>query len=226
MKDLLRTFIVAIDGPNSSGKSSLAKELAKRLNITYIDTGAMYRALGYYFLEKGYEMTDESARLHMKEPKLEFGFKDGKTAVILDSKDISIDIRTPEIAMAASNISKLLPVREYLVQLQRDMSKSKSVVMEGRDIGTVVFPNAEVKIYLTADIKTRALRRKEDYKKIGKEIALDEVIAEIEKRDKQDMERENSPLKVAEDAVVFDNSEMSFEETVEKALEIINEKVN
>ena len=225
MKDFNKTFIVAIDGPNGAGKSTLAKEVAKRLNITYIDTGAMYRALGYYFTEKGYEMTDDSAVLHMKEPSLEFGFKDGKTVVILNQKDISDDIRTPEIAMAASNISKLLPIRKYLVDLQRKMAKNQSVVMEGRDIGSVVFPKAEVKVYLTANLKKRAERRMKDYEKLGKEISMEELLKDIEKRDRQDMERENSPLIITQDAIVLDNSDMTFEETVTKMLEIIKEKV-
>ena len=224
MKDFVKPFIVAIDGPNGAGKSTLAKEVAKRLNVTYIDTGAMYRALGYYFNEKGYEVSDESALKHMKEPLLEFGFNDGKTVVILNSKDISNKIRTPEIAMAASNISKLLPVREYLVDLQRKMANNQSVVMEGRDIGSIVFPNADVKIYLTADIKIRAERRMKDYIKLGKEISMEELIAEIEKRDKQDMTRENSPLIKTEDAILLDNTNMTFEETVDKVIEIIKDK--
>ena len=225
MKENTSTFILAIDGPNGAGKSTVAKEVAKRLNITYIDTGAMYRALGYYFTKKGYEFSDESAISHMKEPILKFGFKDGKTVVIVDSEDVSDEIRTPEIAMAASNISKLLPIREYLVDLQRNMAKGESVVMEGRDIGSVVFPNAEVKIYLTADITTRALRRAKDYEKQGKTIPMDELISDIVKRDKQDMTRENSPLIQTEDAVLLDNTALTFEETVDKVISIVNEKL-
>ncbi len=161
------TFIVAIDGPNGSGKSTIAKEVAKKLGITYIDTGAMYRALGYYFVLNGIEMTDENAKAYMRKPKLDFRYEDGKTRVILDGDDISSKIRTPEISMAASNISKLLPIREYLVELQRGMASEKSVVMEGRDIGSVVFPNADIKIYLTASVDTRGERRRNQYLEEG-----------------------------------------------------------
>lgn len=219
-----QTFIVAIDGPNGSGKSTVAKKVADILGIIYIDTGAMYRALGYYFTKNSIEMTDENAILHMKKPKLELDFKSGKAVVILDGEDISDKIRTPEIAMAASNISKLLPIREYLVELQRNMAKGSSVVMEGRDIGSVVFPNADVKIYLTADLEKRAERRLKDYELGGKKLSKDEVMRDIEKRDYQDMHRENSPLIQVEDAVLIDTTSLTLDEVVGKVIEIIKER--
>lgn len=220
-----QNFIVAIDGPNGSGKSTIAKELANRLNITYIDTGAMYRALGYYFILNSIEMTDENAVAHMKDPILDFGFENGKVKVVMNGEDISGKIRTPEISMAASDISKLLPVREYLVELQRKMACEKSVVMEGRDIGSVVFPNADVKIYLTADIDVRAERRRKQYLMDGKDIGFEKVKEDVEKRDYQDMNRENSPLIKTEDAILIDTTHMSFVESVCKIIEIVNKAI-
>ena len=220
-----KTFIVAIDGPNGSGKSTLAKKVAHQLGITYVDTGAMYRAVAYYFVKNNIVINEENAKKYVTVPKIDLEFKDGNTVVILDGEDISSKIRMPEITMASTSIASLLPIRQHLVSLQRKMATEKSIVMEGRDIASVVFPNADVKIYLTADEKVRAKRRYNDYLKLGRIVILTEVEEEILKRDFEEMNRKNSPLIKVEDAILLDNTDLNFEETVELAVKIIKSKL-
>lgn len=216
----MKNYTVAIDGPAGAGKSSVSKEVAKKLNITYIDTGAMYRACALVALETGVDVRRET--LPMRRMFEEFDLKFENTSsgqrVIINDVDITREIREPHISNGASYISAMPYVRDKMVELQREMAKNQSVLMDGRDIGTNVFPNAEVKIFLTATAEKRAERRFKELSEKGTKTTLSEVLQDINKRDKNDSEREYAPLKVAEDATVIDTTELTFEEAVETVL--------
>ena len=205
---------IAIDGPGAAGKSTIAKCLAKKLNYVHLDTGAMYRSTAYKALENHISLEDEEAVCKMLEnTKIQLA-TDG--SIFLDGEDVSDKIRTNEISLAASLVSKLANVRRMLVERQQEMAKEKGFIMDGRDIGTVVLKDAEVKIYMTATPMARAKRRYEQ--NIAKNIptgSIEEIAREIAERDLQDMTRENSPLKKADDAVEIDTSDMSIEEVTE-----------
>jgi cytidylate kinase len=207
-------LIVAIDGPAGSGKSTSAKLVAQKLGYLYIDTGAMYRAITFLAIKK--KLNDEKEIIQLTETvDIKLDFIDGKTKVSVDGKDISDDIRTPEVNSRVSEISKIGPVRKILVQKQREMgSGSKGVVMEGRDIGTVVFPNADVKFFMTASIEERAKRRKKEYIEKNIDITLEEVKDNLLSRDKIDSGREESPLTIADGAIEVNTSEVSIDEQV------------
>jgi cytidylate kinase len=212
---------VAIDGPGGTGKSTIAKAVASRFGLEYIDTGAMYRALGLKALRNGVPAEDENAVKAMLDETV-IDFAGGKT--MLDGEDVSGLIRTNEISMAASNISKLAIVRAKVDEVSRFLASTKDVVMEGRDIGSTVIPDAEVKIFMTAAPEVRAKRRYDQLREAGKEADYDKIFNEIQQRDYQDSHREVSPLRQAEDAVYLDTSDMTIEENIDAVADIITEK--
>ena len=206
---------IAIDGPGGAGKSTIAKQVARALDIDYIDTGAMYRAVGYKLIRDNVDMYDEDALLAMLEAT-DIDFSGGKT--ILDGEDISDRIRTQEISRKASECSALAPVRAKLVELQKKMGSTKSVIMDGRDIGTVVLKDAELKIYLTASAEERAERRHRELLLKGEDISYEKVLADMQERDYNDMHREITPLRKADDAIELDTTGMSIDEVTEYIL--------
>ncbi len=205
-------FRIAIDGPSGAGKSTIARRLASRLGIDYIDTGAMYRAVGYKMLKNGIALDDRDGVRQLLD-HTEIDFSDGK--ILLDGQDVSSLIRTPEISAQASACSALGDVRVKLVELQRNMGSKKSVVMDGRDIGTNVFPDAEYKFFITADAEERAKRRYLELRESGQEVELAQILTDIRKRDHDDSTRAINPLRKAEDAIEVDTTHMSIEEVTE-----------
>ena len=206
-------FSVAIDGPAGAGKSTVAKAVAKALNAAYLDTGAMYRTMGLYMAEHGHRRPEAIAEA-ARTPDLRVEFRDGVQRMFLDGEDVTERIRTPEAAATASKVSAVGAVRERLVDLQREIARGQSVVMDGRDIGTVVLPDATVKIYLTASCEVRAKRRFDELTQAGKEIAYEQVLDDIVQRDYNDAHRAVSPMRQADDAVRVDTSEMTRDEVV------------
>lgn len=219
-------YAVAIDGPSGSGKSTAAKMLAERLNITYVDTGAMYRAVGLYCLNNGIPTTDENAvKSALDKINITFKITDGVRRIILNGSDVTDTIRTQQAGMAASNVAAIGAVREKLVDMQRNIAKEMSVVMDGRDIGTAVLKNAAIKLYVDASVEERTKRRMGELKAKGIESDFDTVKREIEERDYNDTHRKLNPLRKAEDAVEIVTDGMSAEEVCEKAMEIILNKL-
>lgn len=206
---------IAIDGPGGAGKSTIAKQVAKALDIDYIDTGAMYRAVGYKLIRDDVDMYDKDALSAMLDAT-DIDFSGGRT--ILDGEDISDRIRTQEISRKASECSALAPVRAKLVELQKKMGSTKSVIMDGRDIGTVVLKDAELKIYLTASAEERAERRYKELLLKGEDISYEKVLADMQERDYNDMHREITPLRKADDAIELDTTGMSIDEVTEYIL--------
>ena len=205
---------IAIDGPSAAGKSTIAKKCAKLLGYSHLDTGAMYRCVAYKAKKEGIDWNDEEKLAEMiKNMKIDFN-KDGK--VYLDHEDVSQKIRTNDISMGASSVSRHLKVRECLVELQQQIAKNKGYILDGRDIGTVVLKDAELKIYLVASASARAELRIKEYIETGIDFDRDEIIKDIERRDYQDMHREHSPLKKAEDAIEIDSSDLTIDEVVSK----------
>lgn len=202
-------MIIAVDGPSGSGKSSISKEIAKKLNIQYLDTGAMYRLLALYLKENSLEFSKEVLK--------DFDIKQSGETFYLNGVDVSKKIRTNDISKKASDISKIKEVREYMVDLQRKISKSHSVILDGRDISTVVFPNADFKIFLTASVEVRAKRRFLQ----DKTLSYDKILEDIQKRDYQDMNRKNSPLRIAKGATVIDTSQMTKEQVIQKIISLV-----
>ena len=209
------SYQIAIDGPSGAGKSTIAKRLAAELGYIYVDTGAMYRALAVHFLESGIDVSDEEA-VTAAAAKAEIGWKLGEDGqhILLNGEDVTGRIRTEEVGMVASSTSAFAGVREILVALQQEIAASENVVMDGRDIGTVVLPKADCKIFLTAGVEVRAKRRYLELLEKGQEADLEEVAEDIRRRDYQDTHREVSPLKQADDAVLVDTSDMSIDEVV------------
>ena len=213
---------IAIDGPGGAGKSSLAKAVAKELEIIYVDTGALYRTIGYYMLNHGISSTDAPAvAAALGNFTLELTYVNGEQVILLDGENVKDAIRTPEMSMAASNVSAIKEVREFLLNTQRDIAKQHSVIMDGRDIGTVILPDAEVKIFLTASPEARAKRRYEELKAKGKEVSYEQVYTEMVERDKNDSTRDIAPCVPADDAIMLDNSDMTAEQTTEAVIKII-----
>ena len=218
---------IAIDGPSGAGKSTVAKQLAKKLSYIYVDTGAMYRTIGFYAINNGVDTTDPKAMSNiLTDINLEILYtQENGQRIYLNGEDVSDDIRSPEMSQGASEVSVHRCVREHLLSQQRECGSKNNIVMDGRDIGTVVLPNATYKIYLTASEEGRAKRRYEDYLKQGMKIEYKDVLQQVIDRDNRDMNREVAPLKKAEDAVFVDNTNDTLEETVSKILKIINERV-
>ena len=219
-------FNVAIDGPAGAGKSTIAKRLAKELGFVYVDTGAMYRAIGLYMLKNSVDGSDEAAVSEaVKNAEVTLSYDDGVQCVYLNGEDVSGMIRTEEVSALASQTSAYQAVREKLLDLQRTMAKNNDVLMDGRDIGTTILPNADVKIYLTASVETRAKRRYDEYIAKGQTCDLAEIEEDIKTRDHNDMTRKISPLKKADDAIEVDSSNMNIDEVVETIKNICKEKM-
>ncbi|HET8562322.1 MAG TPA: (d)CMP kinase [Candidatus Binatia bacterium] len=221
----MRRIIVAIDGPSGAGKSTLAKRLAKELGFTYMDTGAMYRALAWKVLRDKTDIANEQELQQLlAQTKIDLSEANGQAYVFLDGIDVTELIRVPEVSQMASKVSTLKPVRRRMLELQQTMGTRGGVVAEGRDIGTVVFPRAEVKIYLDASAAERARRRFEELRKMGKRVTFEETLTELEERDKRDTERDLAPLRKAEDAVVIDSSSLSADTVAKSVMEEIRKK--
>lgn len=217
---------IAIDGPAGAGKSSTAKLVAKKLGYIYVDTGALYRTVGLYSIRKGIDTKNaEKVVATLSDIKVEIKFVDGSQHVFLNGEDVSEAIRTPEASMGASNVSAIPKVREFLFDLQRSIAAENNCIMDGRDIGTVVLPNADVKIFLTASAEERAKRRYKEMLEKGEKIDYNEILEDINKRDYQDSHREIAPLKQAEDALFVDNGNYDLEGGAEYLLEIIRENI-
>lgn len=218
----MKEFIVTVDGPAGSGKSTIAKIIAKKYGFTYLDTGAMYRMIALYALENSIDLQDSKAiETMLKNTKLDIV----GNQFFLNGKDVSDEIRTPRVSAIVSPVSAIKEVRVKLVDLQREISKGKSVILDGRDIGTVVFPSGDVKIYLVASPEERAKRRLKEYEEKGVEVDYESVLASIKERDFIDSTRKESPLKKAEDAHEIDSSTMSIDEVVEVISKYIDEKI-
>ena len=216
---------VAIDGPSGAGKSTIAKELSKKLGFVYIDTGAMYRAVGLYVVNKGISIHDEAGVVAVLDDiDIDIYYKDGLQHINLCGEDVTHLIRTPEISMAASKVSSYMKVREKLVDMQRKLGEKYSVIMDGRDIGTCVLPNANVKIFLTADVKVRAKRRFDELIEKGQDVTFEYVLSDMEKRDYDDSHRQHSPLKKADDATELDTADLTLEESIAAVRRIISER--
>lgn len=218
-----KQYLIAIDGPVGAGKSTVAKITAKKLNIIYVDTGAMYRSVGLYVVRKGLDTKNsEHVKSVLDEINLDVRLSNEGQMIFLNGEDVTKLIRTPEISMAASDVSAVPEVRERMVHIQRELAKSKSVIMDGRDIGTVVLPNATSKIYLNANLDERATRRYKELLNKGQNVTFDEVKNDIIERDRNDMSRKASPLKKADDAIELDTTGLSLEEVVNRVVDIVN----
>lgn len=217
---------IAIDGPAGAGKSTIARAVASKLGFIYVDTGALYRSIGLYCLNNNIETTDrtEVERI-LPDISVQLKYLDGVQRVILNDNDVSEEIRKPECSMAASNVSAIPVVREFLFELQRKMARENDVIMDGRDIGTVILPDAEVKIFLTASPEERANRRFKELIEKGNNPDYDELLKEINQRDYNDMHRETAPLKQADDAILFDTTTLGKDEVVDELLKIISGKL-
>lgn len=217
---------VAIDGPAGAGKSTLARRLAADFGYIYVDTGAMFRAIGLYALRAGKDPKDnEAVNALLPNITLEFAFIEGEQHIYLNGEDVSTAIRTEEVGMAASAVGANPAVRAFLLEMQRNMARTQNILMDGRDIGTVVLPNATVKIFLTASPEARATRRWKEYQQKGIDTPYEDVLADVKQRDYQDTHRAAAPLKQADDAVLLDTSELNFEQSFEAMKKMITEKV-
>lgn len=219
---------IAIDGPGGAGKSTISKAVAKKLGIVYVDTGALYRTVGYYARENGVSVEDAKKSEYMEKllPNISVDIKyfEGTQHVLLNGVDLGDKIRQPEISMYASSVSTVKAVRAFLLEAQRNIAKNNNVIMDGRDIGTVILPDADVKIFLTASNEARAKRRYIELCEKGIEADYESVLNELIERDRLDSSRDIAPCVKADDAVLFDNSDYTFEESVDKIIEIVNEK--
>ncbi len=213
---------VAIDGPAGAGKSTISKAVAKRLGFVYIDTGAMYRAIGLAAVRRGIDTTDaQGVESILPDVDVSISHNESGQQVFLNGENVSDEIRLPEISVAASNVAVIPAVRLKLVELQRSLAEKTDVIMDGRDIGTYVLPNAEVKIFLSASVEERAKRRLKELLEKGVETDLESVKADMEYRDKNDSGRDFAPLKAAEDSIPFDNTNITLDEAIDKLCEII-----
>jgi cytidylate kinase len=225
----LKKITIAIDGYSSTGKSTLAKQLAKHLGYVYVDTGAMYRAITFFAMENGYisaEYFDKETLINsLKDIKLHFEFNSelGFAEMYLNDKNVEKQIRTIEVSNFVSKVAEVSEVRAKLVEQQKEMGKEKAIVMDGRDIGTVVFPDAELKIFMTANSETRAQRRFDELSQKGDNVSYEEVLKNVQERDYIDTHREDSPLVIADDAIEIDNSYLTREEQFNAVLELVND---
>ena len=215
-------YNIAIDGPSGAGKSTIAKDLSKKLNFIYVDTGAMYRAIALYFYENDIDISlEDVVSFHLSNIDIDIKYEDRKQIVLLNGKDVSESIRTEKIGGMASSISVFSGVRSKLLNLQRKLAMKNKVVMDGRDIASHVLPNADLKIYLTASVDTRADRRYKELKEKGLDVNLEEIKKEIEIRDYRDTNREIAPLRQVKEAILIDSSNLSIEEVVEKIISVV-----
>ncbi len=220
------SYAIAIDGPAGAGKSTIARILAKELTLIYVDTGALYRAIGYYMVASGVSIEDDAAVIAALDGvRVSLAYKDGEQRVFVNDEDVSDRIRTPQISMAASKVSAIPAVRAFLLQLQRDIAATNSVIMDGRDIGTTILPNADIKIFLTASPEARAERRYKELVEKGETVTFDEVLADMVKRDYDDAHRAASPLRKAADAVEVDTGDLTLEESVAAMKAVISERL-
>lgn len=228
----MRKITIAIDGFSSTGKSTLAKQIANELGYVYVDTGAMYRAVTFYAMQNNWvsdahldkkSLIDDLQNINLR---FQFNSELGFAEMYLNDKNIEHEIRTLEVSQNVSKIAEISEVRAKLVEQQQEMGKDKGIVMDGRDIGTVVFPDAELKIFMTASAKTRAERRFQELLEKGQRVTFEDVLENVEQRDFIDTNREDSPLVQAEDAIVVDNSSLSKEEQFNLVLQLVNDKIN
>ena len=222
-----KQYAVAIDGPSGAGKSTLARAAAERLGILYVDTGAIYRTIGLYVQRRGIDPKDTAAVLAAL-PDIRIGMDhdaDGMQRMLLNGEDVTADIRLPEISMYASAVSAIQGVRDFLMEMQRSLAQERSVIMDGRDIGTVVLPDADVKIFLYADVEVRAKRRELELRQRGTPKPYEEVLREMEERDYNDTHRAAAPLRAADDAIMVDTSSMDFDASLALLLDVIRGSV-
>lgn len=218
-------YKITIDGPAGAGKGFLATELANRLNLLYVDTGAMYRAIALYTIENNIDASNNEQVIDsLKDINIKLSYEDEKLKIYLNNSDVSVKIRTEQVALVAAKVSSIPEVREFMVKLQRNFAKNNNIVMEGRDIGSIVLPDAELKIFLTGSKEERAKRRMLDLINKGKVVTLEEVIELINKRDELDTTREISPLIKTEDMVEIDTTNLDKDGVVKRALELVEEK--
>ncbi len=222
-----RIYSVAVDGPSGAGKSTLAKAVAAELHILYVDTGAIYRTIGCYARQQGVDAHDTQAVIGLlPQVKIEMRYDEqGLQHMLLHGVDVTQEIRLPEMSLYASAVSAIPEVRAFLLEMQRDFARRSSVIMDGRDIGTVVLPDADVKIFLQADVEIRAQRREKELRERGTPRPFDQVLAEMRERDYNDTHRAAAPLRPAQDAVVVDTSHLDFQQSRDALLTIIREKV-
>ena len=219
-------YSVAVDGPSGAGKSTLSTAVARELGIVYVDTGAIYRTIGYYIFREGIDSKDAGAVVAAL-PLIHVDMcysEDGLQHMLLNGEDVTEQIRLPEISMYASAVSAIPPVRDYLLEMQRDMARRSSVIMDGRDIGTVVLPDAQVKIFLTADVEVRARRRTAELELRGTPKPFEQVLEEMKQRDWADSHRDAAPLQEAEDAIRVDTTDMDFQQSKEAIMQVIRRR--
>lgn len=222
----MQTIAIAIDGPAGAGKSTIARILSKEISFIYVDTGALYRAVGYFMLQHNVKPEDADAVIPLLENlKVGLTFADGAQRVILNGEDVSDLIRTPAVSMAASAVSAIPAVRQFLFELQQNMAKTNNVIMDGRDIGTVVLPWAQIKIFLSASPEARAQRRFEELQLKGDNTTYEEVLADMKQRDYNDSHRAVAPLKPADDAIMVDTSGNTLEQSIELLKSIVKERL-
>jgi len=224
----MNSFIsIAIDGPSGAGKSTIAKALSKRLGFIYVDTGAIYRTVGYAAQCAGIDSKDsDSVKAMLPGLKIDIAYdaEEGQK-MMLDGRDVSAEIRTPKSSIYASDVSAIPQVRDYLLDMQRSFARKNNVIMDGRDIGTVVLPDAQVKIFLTATAEERAMRRYRELIARGSDVSYDEVLKDIHYRDHQDSNRPTAPLRPADDSVIVETTELSFEESLDEVARVVREKI-
>jgi len=219
-------YSIAIDGPSGAGKSTISKAAAKELGFVYLDTGAIYRTVAWHITMMGIGPKDtDHVPMLLDDANIEIDFREDGQHMILNGMDVTGEIRTPEMSSVASQVSAMPCVREFLLDLQRDLAKKHNIIMDGRDIGTVVLPNASLKIYLTATAEERARRRHEEYLQKGQKSTYEQVLADQKKRDHDDMNRKIAPLKPAKDAIIVDTTGCTFEEACEKLVGLMKEKL-
>ena len=224
----MKKIAIAIDGPGGAGKSTISKAIAKRLGIIYVDTGALYRTVGYYAREKGLSVEDvkvsERITPLLDGISIEIKYIDGVQHVFLNGEDLGDKIRQPDISMYASACSSVPSVRAFLLEAQKELARKNSVIMDGRDIGTVILPDADVKVFMTASNEARAMRRYKELVAKGVEVKFEDVLSEMNARDHADSTRASAPLKAADDAHIFDNSDYDFDQSVDYLVKYITEK--
>ena len=223
----MSVYSVAVDGPSGAGKSTLSKAVARELGIVYVDTGAIYRSIGYYIFRSGTDPRDAGAVVAaLPQIRVDIRYSDdGMQHMLLNGEDVTEQIRLPEISMYASAVSAIPQVRAFLLDMQRDMARRSSVIMDGRDIGTVVLPQAQVKIFLSADVRVRARRRTLELEQRGTPKPYEQVLKEMEERDWADSHREAAPLQAAADAVTVDTTNMDFQQSKDAILQVIRKRV-